>query len=181
MRRALLIFVLLAAAVLGWGWWQARTHADVRVAVNDVALKTGNLRWAALEPGTFVLRDAAGQALAHGVVTGPQHGIEFSDDAAGNCARFEGQAPFDAAMRERWHACYQQRARWQAGWVGQVVSASLATGACTLDQLPVQTRRYDDWWLWWVPLPHIGGSASASYTFEIYVDSAACKAFSPGP
>ena len=181
MRKLLLAAPAVAAAVLGWGWWQARTHADVHVAVNDIARETPNQRWAALESGTVVLRDGAGQALAHGVVTGPLHLVEFSDAEAGDCARFERQAPFDAAARQAWAACYERRARWQATWARSVATASVSTRACRIDRAPVQVRRYDDWWLWWVPLPHVGGSTSAQYTFEATVDSAACKAVNPAP
>jgi len=181
MRNVPLVVLAVVAAVLGWGWWQAQIHADVHVAINDVALKTPNLRWAALESGMLVLRDADGRALAHGVVTGPQHLLEFDDAAAGDCGRFERQAPFDAAARRGWQACYEGRARWQASWAGKVALASVTSGRCSIDKVPVKTRRYDDWWLWWVPLPHVGGSTSAYYAFELYVDSATCSAVNPGP
>jgi hypothetical protein len=179
-RTALLIALAVAAAVFGWGWWQAQTHADVHVAVNDLALKTPNLRWGALRSGTLVLHDAGGQALAHAYVAG-EHLIKFSDAPASECDRYERQAPFDAAAREGWSRCYAARSAWQAGWAGKVAFASVDTGRCTIGKAPVQARRYDDWWLWWVPLPHVGGSASAYYAFEVFIDSAACAAVSPGP
>ena len=168
------------AAVLGWGWWQARTHADVHVSVNDLALKTPNLRWGALQSGTLVLHDANGQALAHAYVAG-QGVVKFSDAPASACDRFEVQAPFDFAARDAWSRCYVARSKWQAGWAGKVAYASVTSGTCTIAKAPVQARRYDDGWLWWVPLPHVGGSGSAYHAFEVYIDSAACTAVSPGP
>jgi len=174
--------IAAAAAVLGWGWWQTQTHVDVHVAINDVALKTPSRRGGALESGTLVLRDERGQALAHAGVTGPKHLLEFNDAAAGDCGCFERQAPSDAAARAQWQACYAGRARWQAGWAGKAVSASVTSGRCQIDQVPVNARRYEDWWLWWVPpLSHVGGSACGYYAFELYVDSAACAAVNPGP
>ncbi len=178
MRRALraaLALATLAAAVLGWGAWRAWNHADLTVAVNDVALKSANQLWGAVASGRIVLRDAKGQALAQAEITAP-YVVQFSDPAAGACERFERAAALDALAREQWDRCYQQRARWQATWARKVVGASVETGRCVIDHAPVTTRRYDDWWLWWVPLPHVGGSASAHYAFEIFIDSAACMA-----
>jgi hypothetical protein len=180
-RKALLVALAVVAAVLGWGWWQAQTHADVAVNIGDIALKTPQQRWAALQSGTVVLRDHRGQALAHSRVTAPNGSLEFSDAAAGDCGRFERQSPYDAAARGGWQACYEARSRWQAGWADKVAFASVGTGNCNISEVPVQARRYDNWWLWWVPLPHVGGAPTAYYAFNLYVDSAACAAVSPGP
>jgi hypothetical protein len=164
------------AAVLGWGWWHAHTHASVRVVVNDLALKTPQRLWAELQSGELVLRDRGGRALAHGRVTKPYGIVEFSDAAAGDCGRFERQAPFDAAARAGWQSCYEGLSRWQAAWAADVASASVTAGACKLDQVPVRTRRDADWWLWWVPLPHVGGTPYAYFSFELFIDSARCAA-----
>ncbi len=39
----------------------------------------------------------------------------------------------------------------------------------------------NDWWLWWLPLPHVGGTPYANYSFQIFIDSANCVAVSPDP
>jgi hypothetical protein len=161
------------AAVLGWGWWHAHTHASVHVAVNDVALKTPHRLWAELRSGELVLRDRAGRALAHGRVTEPYGIVAFRDAAAGDCGRFERQ---DDAARAGWQTCYEGLSRWQAGWAAEVASASVTAGACVIDKVQVRTRRDSDWWLWWVPLPHVGGAPSAYYSFELFIDSAKCAA-----
>jgi hypothetical protein len=47
---------------------------------------------------------------------------------------------------------------WLVDWAGQVRFADGKFAQCDLKALPVsvhETRA--DWWLWWVPLPHIGG------------------------
>ncbi len=171
----------MVAAALGWGWWHARTHASVHVAINDVALKTSQLLWADLKSGTLVLHDKAGVALAHGRVTAPLGIVEFTDAAAGDCGRFERQTPNDAAARAGWQTCYEGLSRWQAGWAGAVATASVSTPPCNIAQVPVRVRRDSDWWLWWVPLPHVGGTPYAHYTFTLFIDSASCAAVSPVP
>ena len=183
-RRARLIGVTAAAtaaAVLGWGWWHAQTHASVHVAINDVALKTPQRLWAELGSGELVLRDAAGRALAHGRLTGPYGIVVFTDAAAGNCGRFERQVPYDAAARAGWQSCFESLSSWQAGWARQVATASVATGTCKIDAVPVEAGRSDDWWLWWVPLPHVGGQPYTTYSMRLFIDSAKCVAVSPVP
>jgi hypothetical protein len=172
----------LAAAVLGWGWWHAQTHASVHVAVNDVGQTTPSSRWAALKVGDLVLRDRTGRALAHSRATAPQGIFEFTDAAAGDCGRFARQAPYDSAARSGWQNCFAVLSRWQARWAGDVVSANVTTGTCHIANVPVGTRRDTDWWLWWVPLPHVGGTPYTHYTFELFIDSTTCAAaVSPAP
>ncbi|MEO5770992.1 MAG: hypothetical protein ABIQ29_02870 [Burkholderiaceae bacterium] len=153
----------------------------MQIAINDVALRTPQRRWADLKAGELVLQDAAGRALAHGRLVAPYAVVEFTDAAAGDCARFERQAPYDGAARAGWQTCFERLSRWQAGWAGVVVSAFVVAGPCRIDRVPVHVRHNADWWLWWVPLPHIGGTPYASYTFEFFIDSTACVAVSPGP
>ena len=135
------------AAVLGWGWWHAHTHASVRVAVNDLALKTPQRLWAELRSGELVLRDRGGRALAQGRLAGPYAIVEFTDAAAGDCGRFERQTPYDPAARAGWQACFEGLSRWQATWASEVASASVMTTGCRIDVVPVRARRDDDWWL----------------------------------
>jgi hypothetical protein len=172
----------LAAAALGWGGWHARTHASVHVAVNDVALKTPGMLWAALKSGELVLRDRMGRALAHGRVTAPEGIVEFTDAAAGDCGRFARQAPYDSSARSGWQDCFDGLSRWQSRWAGEVASASVTTGTCRIAGVPVAVRHDADWWLWWVPLPHVGGTPYTHYKFELLIDSTACAAaVSPAP
>ena len=170
-----------AAAVLGWGWWHAQTHASVHVAINDVALKTAQQLWGGLKSGDVVLRGRGGRALAHGRMRETLGIVDFTDAAAGNCERFESGTPHQNAGRAGWATCFEDRSRWQAGWARDVASASVSTGACRIDKVPVRARRHDDWWLWWVPLPHVGGTPYANYSFELFIDSAKCAAVSPAP
>jgi len=170
-----------AAAVLGWGWWHARTHASVQVAINDVALKTPQRLWAELTSGELVLRDAAGRALAQARITAPDGNVEFSDAAAGDCGRFERQVPYDAAARSGWQRCFESLSRWQAGWAKHVATASITAGTCRIAAVPVEAGRSDDWWLWWVPLPHVGGKPYTTYSMRLFIDSAKCVAVSPAP
>jgi hypothetical protein len=38
--------------------------------------------------------------------------------------------------------------------------------------VPVSVREYaDDWWLWWVPLPHLGGPPYTNLELTVNLDS----------
>ena len=53
----------------------------------------------------------------------------------------------------------------------KVRAAALESGACRIERLPVTVTEYPDtWWLWWVPLPHIGGNPYTSFAIAIEVD-----------
>jgi hypothetical protein len=51
-------------------------------------------------------------------------------------------------------------------------------GACTVSHLPITVSEHPDtWWLWWVPLPHIGGRPFSTFSVDIEIDrNARCGA-----
>ncbi|MGH8029578.1 MAG: hypothetical protein ACREO3_06570, partial [Arenimonas sp.] len=66
---------------------------------------------------------------------------------------------------------------WASGWAERVVTADAVVGACTLRNLPVKVRVSEgSWATWWVPLPHIGGTALRYVELVVRLDSATCKA-----
>jgi hypothetical protein len=43
--------------------------------------------------------------------------------------------------------------------------------------VPVGRREYGDgWWLWWLPLRHVGGQPYRYFALEVHIDSARCAA-----
>jgi hypothetical protein len=50
-------------------------------------------------------------------------------------------------------------------------------GSCVLQGVPVRVERVnDEWLLWWVPLPHIGGLPRQYFGLSLAVDARACAA-----
>ncbi len=42
--------------------------------------------------------------------------------------------------------------------------------------MPVLLEEFkDDWWLWWIPLPHIGGSPYTYFKLTLWIDSGNCR------
>jgi hypothetical protein len=91
-----------------------------------------------------------------------------------NCASYDGYAQHDAYAR-----CFAAHSRWAAGWAPRVRFARVTVGDCILNDVPVVAKRSDsEWWLWWVPLPHVGGTPLGYFDIVVAIDSKACKAVS---
>lgn len=166
----------LVAAALGYGGWRAHTHADVWLQVNDHAARTPTQRWTHAKEARLVLRDAAGRTLAE-VELRPPDGLPRYTGPSGavDCRAQEAQGG------ATWRDCFEAQSRWLSRWAPQVINARATVGACVVDPVPVTRKLYTDWWFWWVPLPHGGGTPIHHYTISLHLDSAQCAAVSPGP
>lgn len=167
-------FVVAAAAVLGHGAWRAYTHADVWLQVKDHAGRTSRVLWVDVNEAQVVLRDAADRVLAEASLTPPYGQTRYTGPAgAVDCSALERQG--GAA----WRDCFESQSRWLARWAPHVHHARVSVGRCAIDRAPVHGRRFGDWWLWWVPLPHMGGSPVNRYVLAIHIDSARCVITQP--
>jgi hypothetical protein len=179
MRYALALVGVLIVAVLGWGYWHVTTHADVNVYVNDVALKNDRQLYGEVPTADLELRDGGGALLARARVDRPQHLVSIEHPAVGDCGREERQASQGADGLAAWRRCYETKSRWFSTWVRRVRSARVALPGCTVESAPVSLDVFRDaWWLWWVPLPHVGGHPSTYVTLSVWVDGASCRAAS---
>jgi len=162
----------LAAVVLGYGAWRAHTHADVWLQVKDHAGRTPQRLWREATQARLLLRDAHGRSLVEATLE-PPHGLPRYTGPAG------AAVDCPAALGPAWHTCWQRQSRWIAQWAPRVVDARVDLGACVIEQVPVVRRVDGDWWLWWLPLPHVGGSPVSHYGIDLHVDSARCAAAAP--
>ena len=65
---------------------------------------------------------------------------------------------------------------WQT-WSPRVHSADVRVGSCQLREVPVTIHlSNDEWVVWWVPLPHIGGLPRRYFDLAVAIDSRACAA-----
>jgi len=156
--RLRLLVILVPAAILSWGYWHQSTHAALNVSVEGIP---------ALEAEVELL-DAANQSLARGKASKPYGTIWIAHPQAGDCI---------SPGRTDWPDCFQTTARWIPGWVRQVRFATVSLPACRFEKIPVTVSESgDDWWLWWVPLPHIGGKPYGYFTISVKIDPARCPA-----
>ena len=180
MRYALALLGALTAGVLGWGYWHVSTHGDVNVSLNDVGLRTDRQLWGKALAADVALEDAGGVVLARATAEPPLGIVWIQHPVAGDCRREERQASAGGDGLAAWHACMRTKMRWVPTWIRQVRSVRVALEGCTIERAPVSLEAYRDaWWLWWVPLPHVGGTPYTYFSLAVWFDSRACRAVDP--
>jgi hypothetical protein len=175
--KALLLSALFAVFVLGWGFWYSLRHADVQFHVDDYALSSQRAAYESPHNVTLSLRDRSNRVLAIARSVEPQGFIlaVHPDSSIGNCQPTD-QPPSAADWQAQYSACYEKYSRWSARWAPLVHSADVVTGSCALSGLPVAVRHSnDDWLLWWLPLPHVGGLPRQYFGFSVSIDSRSCS------
>lgn len=177
MRRALVVLGVLIAAGLGWGSWQASRHGALHVDLHDVALKDERQLYGTLGAADVVFKDAEGAALASASAGPPLGVVSIRHPMVGDCRAEERAATLDRARMEAWSHCFGTQSRWFRTWVRRVRYADVKTGDCRVERTPVVLEESKDrWWLWWLPLPHVGGTPYTYFTLALWIDSRACRA-----
>ena len=165
-----LLVAVVAVLTLGWGYWHAMTHASLHIHVDDHGLKSATQLYGAPHDVTLTLRDRSGATLASAKSVEPAGyilAVHPSPDI-GTCEH--RTEPGDHA------SCFKQYSAWSSDWAPQVHSADVSVGTCQLRSVPVRSSvSNDEWLLWWVPSPHIGGLPRRYFDLAIAVDSRACR------
>ena len=177
---AVLVVAALVGGVLGWGYWRAATHGTLHLAVHDVALRTERQRYGDVRDAEVVFKDARDGVLATASAD-PTFGVfTIRHPAAGDCRREEREATRDAAGMAAWNRCFETQSRWLMTWVRRAQSAAVKAGDCLIERVPVvrEESKYQ-WWLWWVPTPHIGGSPYTYFSLTLWIDTRGCRAAEP--
>lgn len=166
-----LVVAFGGAIALGWGYWHAVTHASLHIHVDDYGLETNNLAYGAPHDVTLTFRDRSSAVLATAKSIEPAGYILAVHPSAeiGTCEHRVAPGEYSA--------CYKQYSAWSSGWAPDVHSADVSVGTCQLRGVPVVASVSNgEWFLWWVPLPHVGGLPRRHVDLAIAVDSRACAA-----
>lgn len=169
-RKVALALALIVIVVLGYGYWHAKVHGTLYVSLTDVSVPN---RYQPVLQAELSFINASRQVLATARSEPPHGTVYISEPAEYACRQFEQQASYSAAAKSDWNRCFKKQSRWVAEWAPDVKSVIVRSGACLLN-MPVTVLKYGDWWLWWVPLPHVGGTPYTYYSIGIAIDSANC-------
>lgn len=170
--KAVGVAAAVFAATLAWGYWYSATHASLNIRVEDYGQQTdrqlfGRPHGVKVE---FFGADGRFLASAHSVEPAGYILAVHPDPAIGDCSAYQNS-------REKFAACYAQYSAWASTWASEVQTAAISTGGCSLRGLPVNVyTSNEEWWLWWVPLPHIGGTPRRYFDLAVKVDAKACSA-----
>jgi hypothetical protein len=163
----------LAAAVLAYGYWFGLTHGALYVNVLDVS---DSKRPQDVRTVELTFSDAAGRTLAEATSVPPTGTIFLVMPSIYACHDLEERAPYSTEALTQWNRCFERQSRWLPTWIRSAKTADVRTGDCTINRLPIAVlERPDTWWLWWVPLRHIGGKPYTSFTIRIEIDRVRCR------
>ena len=167
------VLFLLVSAALAYGYWHASTHGSLYVSVQD---RSKGPYGEPVKEGVIELLDAAGARVMTLTADGRYGAFHITAPAPYDCHAQEQAAPQGTQAREVWQACFARQSRWVAGAVPSVARARLRFGQCDLGDVPTRLEaRFGDWFLWWVPLPHVGGTPYASFSQTFQVDGRSCR------
>lgn len=177
--KILLLITLLLILILSYGYWHVSTYGWLNISLYDISDK--NRKYQQIRSAEILLLDSGGNVLAEGK-SDSRHGVvHLSHPEVGFCVEAESQAPFSKDARQNWYDCYEKQSKWLIKWVRSVKYMDLEFDECFLKKIPVSvSESKNDWWLWWVPHPHIGGKPSTYFSINIQVDGINCKELNSG-
>ena len=171
--RKLLIIVAIIGGVLGYGYWHSTTHAYFYVYLDVMSAAKGKPQ---TPPKTEVFfLDSEGRLLAKGISDAQYNFVHLIHPEVGDCHAIEKSAAFSKEGRQSWQECFKHLSTWIAGWASNVRQVDLKTEGCPLRNIPVAvSKNNSEWFLWWVPHPHIGGKPYTYYSLSITVEESSC-------
>jgi hypothetical protein len=168
----LIVVCIAAALVLARGYAFASTHGALSVYVLDVSDSAAHQAAAPLE---LSFRDSTGTVLARADAEPGSNVIYLTSPVVYACHGVETRAAFSLAARQEWDRCFARQSRWISTWIPRVASVDLRSRSCSIPHAPVSVSQLrDDWWLWWVPLRHVGGNPYTYYSINLRFDTAHC-------
>lgn len=163
---------LVLIAALAYGYWHGSSHGTLYVSALDVSDRQ---RPRPINDAELRFLDSAGKELAQARAEGPYGVVYLTQPALYSCHEIEKQAIPSSQSREAWGICFERQSRWLITWAREVRYIDMQSGVCRLQKIPVAVSEYaDDWWIWWLPLPHAGGKPYTSFSMSITVNLERC-------
>lgn len=169
--RLLTIIVIVLVGILGYGYWHSYTHSSFYVSV-DVQ-EEADFEIDSMMSVEFL--DSNGRVLANGVRDEQHDFLHLVHPAYGDCREVERMASFSEEARASWQECFERQSIWIANWIREVNKVNIMYGDCLIQNSPITVSSYNsDWYLWWVPHPHIGGKPYSDYSSTLTIDQRGC-------
>lgn len=173
LRKILITVAIIVCIILGYGYWHSATHASFYVRINIMSAAQEKAKTIPKTEISFF--DAEGRALANGISDAQFNYVHLIHPEVGDCHAIEKLAPFSKEARKSWQTCFEHLSTWIAKWAGEVRKVDLKTSNCAWRNIPVTVSKYNsEWFLWWVPHPHIGGKPYTYYSLSITVAEKDC-------
>jgi hypothetical protein len=172
--RTLPIIAVIIGCILGYGYWHSATHSSFHI---DLYFKNPETGKREPLPDTEVLfLDAAGPPLAEGRSDDQYSYVHLIHPVVGDCHDVESAATTSQEGRTAWQECFAELSTWTSEWADQVRQVDIKSPVCQIEKIPVTVSEYNsEWYLWWVPLPHVGGRPYTYYSLDISLDKNDCR------
>jgi len=166
------LVLLIVVAVLTYGYWFGVTHGALHITVLNVS----DREHARDErPVQLLFRDSTGKVLAEAAASETGDPVSVTSPPIYSCREIEKRTISSLEAREDWAVCFERQSRWLTTWVRNATFVEIRSNFCTIYQMPVSVSEHPDtWWLWWVPLRHIGGKPYTSFSFFILFNRTSC-------
>lgn len=179
--KLLLPAIAVSVIALAWGYWHSQTYASLGLRVEDYGLKTDSLAYGTPHGVTLKFLGPANEQLAIARSVEPLGYILaiHPRNEIGNCEHRGIRATAGQGSQSDYSKCYSELSAWASQWAPLVRHADVVVGTCEVRHLPVNIYASNaDWWLWWVPLPHVGGVPRRHFEFVVKIDSRTCAGVS---
>jgi hypothetical protein len=154
-----------AAAVAVYGYWHAATHATFSVSLAYRA-DTGVINQ--MRNGQVEFLDDGGAVLARASIDTKFGVVWLAHPEIGQCG--------PDLQRDAYLDCFHAQALWIPQWVRRVRYANIALERCRLARRAVELATHrDNLFLWWIPLPHVGGLPYTRHSATFAVDTRSCQ------
>jgi hypothetical protein len=188
LKRVGKLVLLLSVAALAWGYWQYSRHAWLNIQVIDenaepAAANAYSNTYASTPPAvafTIQLQSATGVYLADVNRVGDYgtYMARHPNANIGTCSHYNNGAV--ATKPNTYQECFTLYSAWLATWVQQLARVQVTLPNCSLPpQALTVYQSAADWWLWWLPLPHMNGTLYADYSFTLSFNSTTCGNTTP--
>ena len=172
-KRFFFILVSICLLLLSYGYWHVSTHGWLYISLNRIV--TEGRKYENIKNATVSLFDLKGRLLVNGRSDDKFGVVYLAHPEVGYCVEDVSKRSHTNETTQAWRDCYQKQSTWLFEWVRKVEYMDLEFKGCSLKKLPVTvSESKDDWWLWWVPHPHLGGKPITYFTISVYVDSEKC-------
>jgi len=170
---AALAIALLIVVILARGYAFVKSHGALEMTAVDVS---DTSRSPHVAPLALTFFDETGKQLAGAAADSATGSLYLTTPVEYACHSIELRASTDLGARREWSRCFARQSRWLMTWVPHVKFVDIDAPPCTLRRNPVAiTQSADQWWLWWLPMRHVGGDPYTNWRAEARFDRSQCS------